>query len=124
MDKDYWAWMFSDEGRIEYQRQMQKIQDEQRKRWHAGRFHRWAENHDRRIPHGTRVAVLMRANEHCERCGKFVYAGTVPAQLELHHRTYERAYGRELPEDLLALCRNCHRIMHLTVRFTNQRNRP
>jgi hypothetical protein len=31
--------------------------------------------------------------------------------LEAHHRTYERA-GDELPEDIVALCADCHRAFH------------
>jgi predicted HNH restriction endonuclease len=30
----------------------------------------------------------------------------------LHHLTYERAYHAELPEDLMALCRECHAATH------------
>jgi 5-methylcytosine-specific restriction endonuclease McrA len=32
--------------------------------------------------------------------------------LEVHHRTYVRL-GRELPSDLVVLCRRCHRRHHL-----------
>jgi 5-methylcytosine-specific restriction endonuclease McrA len=83
----------------------------ERKQWDAGRFHRAADRHDRRIPFETRVAVLQRANEHCERCGRFIPTGFTPC-LELHHLTYERAYHAEVPEDLMALCRDCHQQAH------------
>ena len=32
--------------------------------------------------------------------------------LEVHHRNYERL-GRERPEDLVVLCRRCHKLEHL-----------
>jgi 5-methylcytosine-specific restriction endonuclease McrA len=32
-------------------------------------------------------------------------------RLEAHHRTYERV-GQELPDDLTALCADCHRAYH------------
>ena len=80
-------------------------------RWHALRFHRAAQRHDPRIPFETRLAVLERANEHCEHCGCFIASGFTRC-LELHHLTYERAYCAELPEDLMALCRDCHEGKH------------
>jgi 5-methylcytosine-specific restriction endonuclease McrA len=90
---------------------MQRYLADRRARWHAARFHREADRHDRRIPHETRVAVLERANEHCEYCGRFIASGFGTC-LELHHLTYECAYGSELPEDLTALCRDCHQQAH------------
>ena len=50
------------------------------------------------------VPIRARANGHCERCRRAC------ATLEVHHLTYERFGGAELPEDLLALCRSCHDI--------------
>ena len=49
-----------------------------------------------------RAPVLVRAGGRCERCGR---TGCV---LEVHHRTYERFGGEELPSDLEALCPACH----------------
>jgi 5-methylcytosine-specific restriction endonuclease McrA len=103
---DYINWLFSAEG----QREHQRFAERERIRWHAGRFRRAADRHDRRIPFETRVAVLERANEHCEYCGRFI--ASVCAGLELHHLTYENAYGDELPSDLMALCRECHQQTH------------
>jgi hypothetical protein len=57
------------------------------------------------IPAETRVAVLGRAGNRCERCGR-------RRRLELHHRHYN-SQGRERPEDLYALCRDCHHASHL-----------
>ena len=99
--------MFSEEGQREYR----EYREAERKRWHAGRFRRDADRHDRRIPFETRVTVLERANEHCEYCGCFIATGFTRC-LELHHLTYERAYHAELPEDLMALCRDCHAAEH------------
>jgi 5-methylcytosine-specific restriction endonuclease McrA len=71
---------------------------------------------DKDIPQEVRAAVLKRANGCCEQCGEVT-------QLELHHTTYgdldprtgERIdiRGREEPDDLLALCRECHRDQHV-----------
>jgi 5-methylcytosine-specific restriction endonuclease McrA len=73
-------------------------------------------NHNAPIPVGVREAVLRRAKGHCEECG-----GVAP--LELHHLTYlsqqpadqykfpkyaRPIFGLERPEDLQALCRDCH----------------
>jgi len=56
------------------------------------------------IPTETRAAVLARAAGGCERCG-------MRYKLELHHRHYD-SQGREVPDDLLALCRVCHEAEH------------
>jgi 5-methylcytosine-specific restriction endonuclease McrA len=50
-------------------------------------------------------ACLERANGICERCGKR------PAT-EAHHITYIRVFN-EHPDDLQALCRECHEEVHL-----------
>jgi 5-methylcytosine-specific restriction endonuclease McrA len=51
-----------------------------------------------------RRLAIERAGYRCEKCG-FRYF------LEVHHLTYERL-GCEQPEDLMALCRTCHRGQH------------
>jgi 5-methylcytosine-specific restriction endonuclease McrA len=109
--EEYWDWLFSEEGQRENKRLAQEHAAIQRARYHAARFRRDADRHDRRIPFETRVAVLERANEHCEYCGCFIATGFTVC-LELHHLTYDRAYGNELPEDLMALCRDCHAGKH------------
>ena len=63
------------------------------------------ERHDNRISFETRLEVLHRADGRCEHCGRTM-------RLELHHTTYANAYGNELPEDLMALCRDCHAAEH------------
>ena len=57
-----------------------------------------------RIPVTTRRVVMQRCEGRCERCG-----GKVP--VFLHHRHY-RTLGEEQPEDLLALCKECHGSAH------------
>jgi hypothetical protein len=60
----------------------------------------------RRTLHWRRLRRTVRelAEGRCQRCD-----GRAP--LDVHHRTYERR-GRELLEDLEALCRTCHRTEH------------
>jgi 5-methylcytosine-specific restriction endonuclease McrA len=65
------------------------------------------------IPDEVRRAVTRRADGQCERCWR-------RAPLELHHTTYVwpasasyfpdtvEIFGRETPDELLALCRGCH----------------
>jgi len=66
------------------------------------------------IPEKVRRAVLKRAAGRCENCGE-------TARLELHHTTYsvwtprgpdEWIFGKETPDDLRALCRDCHADAH------------
>ncbi len=45
-------------------------------------------------------AAKERAGNRCQLCN-------AAGPLEAHHRTYERR-GKELPEDLVALCHDCH----------------
>jgi 5-methylcytosine-specific restriction endonuclease McrA len=51
-----------------------------------------------------RADVMQRAGYRCEQCG-------TPWGLQVHHRTYEQM-GNERPEDLIWLCRDCHRALH------------
>jgi 5-methylcytosine-specific restriction endonuclease McrA len=52
----------------------------------------------------VRGDVLARANYRCEECGS-------PWGLQVHHKTYERL-GNETLDDLVCLCRDCHRKKH------------
>ena len=69
------------------------------------------------IPSKVRTAVIQRAGKKCENCG------INKVKLELHHLTYYRQvdgaplpiYGYETPNDLLALCRNCHHSKHRDI---------
>jgi 5-methylcytosine-specific restriction endonuclease McrA len=70
------------------------------------------------IPPAVRTAVLKRAAGQCEDCGAVT-------ALELHHRTYSdprysqfwpdapEIFGNETPDELDALCRDCHRGRHV-----------
>jgi 5-methylcytosine-specific restriction endonuclease McrA len=67
----------------------------------------------REIPPEVRSTVLGRADGVCEDCQEF-------RKLELHHLRYwtndpwrESIRGRETPDDLAALCRECHHERHL-----------
>lgn len=51
-----------------------------------------------------RRKALFDAGYHCERCGK-------AKPLQAHHLTYKRIFN-EKPEDLQALCFDCHRWVH------------
>lgn len=67
------------------------------------------------IPAWVRSAVLLRARHRCEECGD--------SPVELHHLTYSARparpdkdypiFGEETPDDLLALCRECHHAKHI-----------
>jgi hypothetical protein len=50
-----------------------------------------------------RGQVMRRANGICEICGE--------KALDVHHVSY-RNLGAELPEDLVAVCRCCHDLIH------------
>ena len=65
----------------------------------------------------ARLAELQAAGFRCRICN----TPKEEAQLEVHHRTYERL-GNEQPGDLTALCSDCHRVVtdHLRrARFAN-----
>lgn len=51
-----------------------------------------------------RELILRDRNYKCERCQEVA--------IIIHHKTYERV-GYELPEDLMAVCLNCHDKEHL-----------
>jgi 5-methylcytosine-specific restriction endonuclease McrA len=52
----------------------------------------------------TREAAKERANHFCEECFS-------TQRLEVHHLTYKNL-GREEPNDLKVLCRDCHQAAH------------
>lgn len=54
----------------------------------------------------VRIAEFVAAGHRCRICN----AEGAEAGLEAHHRTYVRL-GREEPGDLLAVCRDCHRVI-------------
>jgi hypothetical protein len=104
------TYMFSPEGR-DSTREFRKVRDRRvRAINHANRHRCAADRHDWRVPMAVRIAVLERACDCCERCGQFAYWRI--NRFELHHITYDRAYGNELASDLLLLCPACHRQEH------------
>lgn len=52
----------------------------------------------------TRRRALKRCGFRCQLCNR-------EGQLNVHHRTYERR-GNEKNEDLIVLCRECHKTFH------------
>lgn len=54
----------------------------------------------------ARLAELKASGFRCRLC----YASEDEAELQVHHRTYERL-GCELAGDLLTLCKDCHFIV-------------
>jgi hypothetical protein len=57
-----------------------------------------------------REAAVERADRRCQIC----YSAD---HLQVHHRTYERFGGDELPTDLTVLCDGCHDAFHKTRRI-------
>ena len=51
----------------------------------------------------TRVGAIKRAGNRCQKCGAI-------CPLEVHHLVYRRY--REKPEDLIAVCHECHMELH------------
>jgi 5-methylcytosine-specific restriction endonuclease McrA len=51
-----------------------------------------------------RKAILLRCAGRCERCGNY-------KPLTVHHIRYNRV-PNEQPEDLAALCFDCHQVQH------------
>ncbi len=56
--------------------------------------------------HAIREGAIERAGRKCERCG------CKPRVFNVHHLSYVRFGGEELPGDLQALCRRCHLNAH------------
>ena len=53
----------------------------------------------------TRKAALKRSNYECQRCGR------KNTRLDVHHKTYKNR-GAEKDNDLMVLCRKCHKRIH------------
>jgi hypothetical protein len=60
---------------------------------------------------------LAATGHRCERCGR------LNVRLCLHHKTYAR-FGRELPNDVLLLCCQCHRPADQKRRAMTPRSKP
>jgi 5-methylcytosine-specific restriction endonuclease McrA len=57
--------------------------------------------------------AIERAGYRCQVCGN-------PFRLQVHHNTY-RNLGKEQPEDLCVLCKDCHELFHSVIA---ERRRP
>lgn len=61
------------------------------------------------------ATTLLRANGHCEVCGKeapFIKAKDGTPYLEVHHKTLLSEGGEDTVENAIATCPNCHRKLH------------
>jgi len=63
----------------------------------------------------VRAPIIARAAGHCEECQR------PTKHLQVHHLTYARSGGDELPTDLKAICRRCHLNAHNLTRKGNKR---
>jgi hypothetical protein len=59
-----------------------------------------------------RAEVIRRAGYSCARCGR-------GGRLDVHHAAGYRNLGRELPDELQALCRECHTARHASGEWVN-----
>ena len=76
---------------------------------------RWAGGKDRRRGVGWRIArqwALVRANNHCERCGKARAYGDLGDHHIKHYQFCKNDMEANSPANLLALCRSCHSKIH------------
>jgi hypothetical protein len=62
------------------------------------------------IPNFVEYPVLWRANGTCEDCGS---PGARPGERRVLHHLHYRSVGCEVPDDLLLICRDCHRRRHV-----------
>ena len=53
----------------------------------------------------VRAEAIRRAGYRCVTCGR-------GGSLDVHHARGDRNLGRERPEELQALCRECHEMLH------------
>jgi ATP-dependent DNA helicase RecQ len=52
-----------------------------------------------------RLQILVRDNWRCQSCGSLT-------NLEVHHMTPRRRAGEDSNENLITLCRSCHKDQH------------
>ncbi|MFA4972490.1 MAG: HNH endonuclease [bacterium] len=52
-----------------------------------------------------RLEAIRRAGYRCQVCGRVNFDDR---EYQVHHRSYEH-FGAERPEELMALCKRCHR---------------
>ncbi len=70
--------------------------------------------HDRTIPDPVRRAVLVRDKYKCQKCGwtHEHWNPSDPRHLELHHQEHHVKGGKNIEENLIALCTVCHDALH------------
>lgn len=62
-----------------------------------------------------RKQLLSERGLTCEKCGK----DFPKRDLEIHHKNYEHEFGTEMGEDLMIVCKNCHRELEQGIEFFN-----
>lgn len=70
--------------------------------------------HDRSIPDVIRRKVLRRDGYKCLNCGwsHEEWNPSDPRHLELHHKKYHSEGGKNIEENLVAICTTCHGSLH------------
>ncbi|RPJ53885.1 MAG: HNH endonuclease [Methanobacteriota archaeon] len=91
----------------------------------------WREVYEKeRVAEGTRAVyswpclcaeVLAREKFTCQDCGKR-YPDDLDRPPEIHHVIPVAKQGSNRPENLMALCRECHRKIHAKARLTKHRD--
>ena len=59
-----------------------------------------------------RKEILARDNWRCQVCGRL-------NNLDVHHMRRRSAFGEDLETNLITLCRECHQMLHGSVRTWN-----
>jgi hypothetical protein len=79
------------------------------------KLYRWHYQKSNRLDENLRIAVLMRENYACQKCGK------THCRLEVHHITPRRLDGPDSIYNLIALCSECHdRIYGIEMQFASE----
>lgn len=98
----------------------------QERRWRRAGLHALGlrmEEYDRYLENqhwqDFRKLVLQKqrnedGHNHCQSCSG-------RTRLQVHHRTYERL-GREVPSDVVVLCKPCHDKLHMRDEQSRKRN--
>ena len=60
-----------------------------------------------------RESILKERGLVCEKCGK----EKKKYQLQIHHKNYDKEFGKENNDDLMVTCKNCHDELHQDLEF-------
>lgn len=64
-----------------------------------------------------KTAQIVEYGLCCSKCGKELSR----RDLDLHHKSYDKEFGSETEEDLMLVCKDCHKELHQDVScFDNQ----